>query len=104
MSCISDGKGKVLFFKVEDIVKIMTQCNPDNYEWNSHTSIAYFNGIKGKNEDKWNKWEYDPFLGSGTTAVACKELGRNFIGIEISQKYCDIAETRLKNTVKEMFV
>ena len=46
----------------------------------------------------------DPFLGSGTTAVACKELGRNFIGIEISPEYCKIAETRLKNTVKEMFV
>ena len=37
----------------------------------------------------------DPFLGSGTTAVVCKELGRKFIGIEISQKYCDIAVRRL---------
>jgi len=37
----------------------------------------------------------DPFLGSGTTARACKDLGRNFIGIEISKEYCEIAEKRL---------
>ena len=39
----------------------------------------------------------DPFLGSGTTVVACKQLNRNFIGIEISPDYCKIAEDRLKN-------
>jgi len=38
----------------------------------------------------------DPFLGSGTTAVACKQLGRKFIGIDIEQKYCDMANERLK--------
>ena len=38
----------------------------------------------------------DPFLGSGTTAVACQELHRRFIGIEISEKYCEIARERLK--------
>ena len=38
----------------------------------------------------------DPFIGSGTTAVASKKLGRQWIGIEISQKYCDIAVRRLK--------
>lgn len=37
----------------------------------------------------------DFFMGSGTTAVACQELGRNFIGSEISQKWCDIANGRL---------
>jgi len=37
----------------------------------------------------------DCFMGSGTTAVACKQLGRNFIGFEISKKYCDIANKRL---------
>lgn len=39
---------------------------------------------------------FDPFLGSGTTAIAAQSLGRNFIGIEISPEYCKIAEERLR--------
>lgn len=39
----------------------------------------------------------DPFLGSGTTAIAAKQLNRNYIGIEISPEYCKIAEQRLKS-------
>jgi len=38
----------------------------------------------------------DPFMGSGTTAVASKQLNRNFIGFEISKDYCDIANKRLQ--------
>ena len=38
---------------------------------------------------------YDPFMGSGTTAIAAKKLNRNYIGSEISQDYCAIAESRL---------
>lgn len=37
----------------------------------------------------------DPFVGSGTTAVAAKELGRNYIGFDISDNYCKIAIDRL---------
>ena len=43
---------------------------------------------------------FDPFMGSGTTAVACKELNRNFIGCEIESKYCEIAEKRLRKTIR----
>lgn len=39
----------------------------------------------------------DPFMGSGTTAKMAKLNGRNFIGFEISQEYCDIANDRLKD-------
>ena len=41
----------------------------------------------------------DAFVGSGTTAVACKQLGRKFIGFEISPEYCKIAEKRLAQEV-----
>lgn len=37
----------------------------------------------------------DPFLGTGTTAVVCKRLNRHWVGIEISEKYCEMARKRL---------
>jgi DNA modification methylase len=37
----------------------------------------------------------DPFFGSGTTGVACQQLGRNYIGLEISPEYCELARTRI---------
>ena len=37
----------------------------------------------------------DPFLGSGTTGLACKNLGRDFIGIEMDVEYFGIAKKRI---------
>lgn len=43
-------------------------------------------------------WVYDSFVGSGTTAVACKKMGFNFIGSEISENQCRWANNRLQQT------
>ena len=40
-------------------------------------------------------WIFDPYMGSGTTGVACVQTGRNFIGIEIEPKYYNISEKRI---------
>ena len=45
-----------------------------------------------------NSLVLDPFLGSGTTAVACRNLKRNYIGIEISETYIEIARERLRQS------
>jgi DNA modification methylase len=43
----------------------------------------------------------DPFMGVGTTGVACHQTGREFIGIEIEQKYFDIACERIENAQRQ---
>ena len=53
-------------------------------------------------EDMINSWTniddiiLDPFMGSGTTGVACKNLNRNFIGIELDEGYFNIAKERIE--------
>ena len=43
----------------------------------------------------------DPFMGSGSTAVACVNLGRKFVGIERERKYFDIACERIENAYRQ---
>jgi site-specific DNA-methyltransferase (adenine-specific) len=44
----------------------------------------------------------DPFLGSGTTAVACERLKRRWVGIEIEEKYCAIAAKRIETERRQL--
>ena len=43
----------------------------------------------------------DPFFGSGTTGIACENLGRKWIGIELNPEYCEIAKQRIQNIIKQ---
>ncbi len=45
----------------------------------------------------------DPFMGSGTTGIACDRYGIDFIGIEIDKQYFKIAERRLENERMRLF-
>lgn len=43
----------------------------------------------------------DPFMGSGTTGVACKETGREFIGFELDKRYFEIAKRRINEAIRQ---
>lgn len=46
---------------------------------------------------------FDPFMGSGTTALACKELGISYCGTEMMKEYCDVAQERLDSSTSTLF-
>tara|TARA_R110002153_G_scaffold248635_1_gene404833 strand:- start:405 stop:1127 length:723 start_codon:yes stop_codon:yes gene_type:complete len=54
-----------------------------------------------KHFTKENDVVLDPFMGSGTTAIECIKMNRNFIGFEINKSYIDITNKRIENTLKE---
>ncbi|MBR4075847.1 MAG: site-specific DNA-methyltransferase, partial [Lentisphaeria bacterium] len=47
---------------------------------------------------------FDPFLGSGTTAVTAKKLGRHYCGIEMNQEYCLWAAARLERAEQDQTI
>lgn len=69
----------------------------------SHPTIKPLEMVKTHilNSTQENEIVLDCFMGSGTTAVACKELGRNYIGFEINPKYYQIAIDRLKGITQK---
>lgn len=99
----------ILFFR-ENGVKIygtyatkkkyyVTPTNKEDKKLYNHPTIKPLEIIKNLiiNSSNENDVVLDCFMGSGTTGVACKELGRNFIGIELDEKYFNIAKERIES-------
>jgi len=57
-----------------------------------------------ENYTNYNDTIFDPFMGSGTTGVACVQLGRNFIGCEIDEGYFNIAKKRIEQAQQQMIM
>lgn len=80
-----------------DILKIPIKKMKDTNGKNLHDTEKPVDLMKILVENSSNKGDVvlDPFMGSGATGIACKELERSFIGIELDEKYFDIAQDRL---------
>lgn len=81
----------------------ITTINQDDKKKYCHPTIKPLDIIENlvANSSSEKAQVLDPFIGSGTTAVACKELGRHCLGFEIERKWWEIANGRLEGATKK---
>lgn len=89
----------IIKIKGEPLKKDVIECAVETTRGRGHPAIYPLHIIREliKLLSKPNDVVLDPFVGSGTTAIAAKELNRKYIGIEINGDYCKQAKERLKN-------
>lgn len=80
----------------------ISSCNKKDKDLYLHPTIKPLQFIKNLiiNSSQENQVVLDPFMGSGTTAVACKELSRQYIGFELNPKFYEIANDRLNDVTQ----
>jgi len=84
------GKGDISYY-----AKIQSYKHPKEYGHETEKPIELITKYITVSSNE-NETVFDPFMGSGTTGVACKNLNRNFIGIELNEKYFNIAKERIE--------
>ena len=90
---VSNWLGKDMVYPT-NVLHLSTQCSNKNHSAAFPEELpAWFIKLFTEARDV----VLDPFAGSGTSAVAAKKLGRNYIGIDIMREYCDLSENNLKN-------
>ncbi len=78
-----------------NVLHLATECNNKNHSAAFPESLPqWFIRLFTKEGDV----VLDPFLGSGTTAVTAKKLGRAYVGIDNNPEYCDLAKLKIENT------
>lgn len=90
------GKGKCFPQTYEDAKTVyQSPINRENKIYD-HPTIKPLSFVSShiKNSTRENDVVFDPFMGSGTTGVACRQLNRNFIGCEIIEKHFETAKKR----------
>lgn len=95
--------GAPLYGSYETKSKCYTSsCNKKDKDLYLHPTIKPLQFIKNLiiNSSQENQVVLDPFMGSGTTAVACKELNRQYIGFELNPKFYEIANDRLNDVTQ----
>jgi len=96
----SCGKGKLRGKRDNSVIKFST-CPPRQRHHPTEKPVDLLLYLIDKITDELDT-VLDPFLGSGTTAVACERLNRRWIGIEIEEKYCEISAKRIENERKQL--
>jgi len=91
---LEKGKGKQSS-QVRDVIECSTSINEMNARKHPYQKDLDFVSYHIEHFSRPDGIVFDPFLGSGTTAVAAKRTGRHFIGIELSPEYCEIARKRV---------
>ncbi|MHB8753880.1 MAG: DNA-methyltransferase [Candidatus Acidiferrales bacterium] len=89
---VSNWVGRDLAYPT-NVLHMATECGNKNHSAAFPVSLpSWFIKLLTKKGDV----VLDPFVGSGTTAVACAQLGRRYIGVDISPEFCEIARQRLQ--------
>lgn len=94
------GKGKCFPQSYEDAKTFYVQpINHKDKKLYGHPTIKPLNIIEAcvRNITKGGDVVLDPFMGSGTTGVACVKCGRGFLGVELDEPYFKIAKERIEN-------
>ena len=87
----------------QDLIIVKNDKPRDKHGNNIHDSakpVPLFQHFIVNSTNK-NDLVLDPFVGSGTTAIACINTNRNFVGFEIDQKYYDACMTRIKSAARQ---
>lgn len=91
--CFYPGSNHEFIKRIPDVI------NADRTGNNDHPTEKPSGLLRVLLEANVGETILDPFMGSGTTLRAAKDLGRQAIGIEIEEKYCEIAVKRLRQEV-----